>query len=258
MKKIIGYLERLDFSETEAKLYLILLKTGSLSVADLASKADINRTAAYSHIDELLKKGVISQAKGISSKVTANPPAQLHNLVDQKISTANVLKEELSPIVGYLNSTYMQSKTSKDSEIKYFKGRNNVKAIYEDVLKAKTIRAYFNPEDLENIFPENSKLFDNTIQNNPEMNVYEIIQYSLPSRKYAEASNTMKRHYWKFLPKDIKLTANDILIYDGKVGIINIGDKENVTGVVLENEAYYNNSVQLFDLLWRLLPETAH
>jgi hypothetical protein len=65
----------------------------------------------------------------------------------------------------------------------------------------------------------------------------------------------ISRHFYKLLLKDVRLTANDILIYDGKVAIINTGDKENVTGVVLENRDYYNNSVQLFDLLWRLLPE---
>ena len=63
-------------------------------------------------------------------------------------------------------------------------------------------------------------------------------------------------HFSKTLPLDIKLTANDILIYDGKVAIINIGDKNDISGVVLQNKDYYNNSIQLFDLLWRLLPES--
>lgn len=52
----------------------------------------------------------------------------------------------------------------------------------------------------------------------------------------------------------MKLTSNDILIYDGKVSIINIKDKNNIEGVVLCNQDYYNNSKQLFDLLWRMLP----
>jgi hypothetical protein len=67
--------------------------------------------------------------------------------------------------------------------------------------------------------------------------------------------NQTSQSEWKFLPEDIRLTANDILIYNGKVAIINIKDEDNIEGVVLENRDYYNNSVQLFDLLWRLLPE---
>lgn len=148
MQTILNYLKKLDFSEFESKLYLILLKTGSMTVAELAQKADINRTAAYGYINALLKKGVISETKGTHNKITANPPAQLYYLVDQKISAASLLKEDLSDIVPFLNRSYMQSTTDNGSEIKYFKGRNNVKAIYTDLLKANKIRAYFNPEDL--------------------------------------------------------------------------------------------------------------
>jgi sugar-specific transcriptional regulator TrmB len=254
MKTIYKYLLQLDFSETEAKLYLILLKTGSMTVADLAQKADINRSAAYSHIHALLKKGVISQGKGATSKVTANPPAQLEYLVEQKISTTKRLKEELFPIVTMLNTTFMQMKAANESEIRYYKSRNSVKAIYTDVLKADKIRAYFNPDDLEKTFPENIALFNEALDRNPKLMVYEVAEDSPYARKAFKQDKRTPRHPWKFLPKDIKLTANDILMYDGKVAIINIGDKQNVTGVVLENRDYYNNSVQLFDLLWRLLP----
>jgi sugar-specific transcriptional regulator TrmB len=251
MKKILDYLKRLDFSEPEAKLYLTLLKTGSMTVAELAKKAAINRTAAYGHINSLLEKGVISQAKGATSKLQANPPAQLHYLVDQKISTANILQEELSPIITMLNSTFMQSKSVPNSEMRYYKGKNSVKAIYEEVLKASKIRSYFSPVDIQKTFPENVKLFDDAIKNNNGLKIYEIAEGSSEARK--QQTNTL-RHYWKFLPNDIHLTSNDILIYEGKVAIINIGDSDNITGVVLENRDYYNNSVQLYDLLWRLLP----
>lgn len=97
------------------------------------------------------------------------------------------------------------------------------------------------------------RLFDDAFIYNPKVEMYEIVEDSPEARK--QIKNSAKKHFWKFLPDDIKLTANDILIYDGKVAIINIADKDNVTGVVLENRDYYNNSVQLFDLLWRLLPE---
>lgn len=254
MNTVSNYLSRLGFSEKEAKTYLILLKVGSMNVTSLAQKADINRTAAYGYINSLIKKRVVSQAKGTSSKIIANPPAQLHNLVDQRISTVNVLQEELPAIVTFLNTSFMRTHTTRDSDIHYYKGRNSVKAIYTEVLKANKIRAYFTPEDLMKTFPENALLFNNIISKNTNLSVYEIIQDTPMSRNYMQRSGRMPRYFWKFLPKDIKLTANDILLYDGKVAIINIGDKQNVTGVVLENRDYYNNSVQLFDLLWRLLP----
>jgi sugar-specific transcriptional regulator TrmB len=256
VKKIIDYLRRLEFSEQEAKIYLILLKAGSLTVAEIARKAGINRTAAYGHIYSLLEKGVFSQTKGSSSKIQANPPAQLNHLVDQKIEFANVLKEDLSPIITMLNASYMQSKPHAQSETRYYKGKMGVKSIYEESLKATKIRSYFNPIDIVKTFPENVALFHETISKNTKLKVFEIAEDSAYTREQITLAKITKRHYWKLLPKDIKLTSNDILIYNGKVAIINIGDQNNITGVVLENIDYYNNSVQLFDLLWRFLPRT--
>lgn len=52
---------------------------------------------------------------------------------------------------------------------------------------------------------------------------------------------------------EMKLTAEDIIIFDGKVAIINVRDK--ITGVVIHNIDYYNNSKELFDYIWNTLPE---
>ncbi len=85
MKNVLIYLKQLGLSETEAKLYIVLLKSGSLTVAELAESAKINRTAAYSHINSLLEKGIIAKVKGSTNKIAANPPDDLRYLVEQKL-----------------------------------------------------------------------------------------------------------------------------------------------------------------------------
>lgn len=255
MRTIVNYLKKLDFSENEANLYIILLQRGSLTVSELAEKAKLNRTATYGHLTRLHEKGVISKSKGMSNKVIANPPEHLHSLVEEKISNANVLKEQLPPIVTTLNTRFMQVSKNNVSDIKYYKGKNSVSAIYSDCLKSQTIRSYFDVKDLEQTFPENTLKFNTKISNNPKMKVYELVQKSPEAQAHIENSQTVKGHVFKFLPEDIKLTSNDILIYDGKVAIINIADKDNVTGIVLHDKNYYENSKQIFDLLWKLLPE---
>ncbi|MBA3724618.1 MAG: helix-turn-helix domain-containing protein [Candidatus Levybacteria bacterium] len=255
MQTIINYLKKLDFSETEAKLYITLLQKGSMTVSELAKKAKLNRTAAYGYINTLIDKGVIARSKGDLNKIIANPPEHLHYLVEERVSAANVLKEQLFPIVTTLNASFMQVQENKDSDIHYYKGKNSVNAIYNDCLKSQAIRAYFDVKDLEQTFPENKDKFNETITQNPKMIVYELIQKSPEAIAHIKNSLPATRHLFKFLPEDIKLTANDILIYEGKVAIINIADKNNVTGVVIHNKSYFENSKQIFDLLWRLLPE---
>jgi sugar-specific transcriptional regulator TrmB len=256
MKKILDFLQKLEFSETEANLYVILLQRGSMTVSELAEKAKLNRTATYGYITRLLEKGVISKSKGASNKVTANPPERLHYLVDEKLSTARVLQDELFSVVTTLNSSFMRFPDSDESDVKYFKGKAGIKAIYEDVLKATEIRAYYNPIEIQQYLPENVSLFEKAINNNPKMQVYEIVEDNPLSRKQVMKLPINSRHYFKFFPTDVKLTSNDILIYNDKVAIINLPGPDNLNGVILQNKDYYNNSKQLFALLWRFLPST--
>ena len=59
MDKIIDYLKQLELSDTEAKLYLALLKSGPTGVKELAEKVDVKRTTAYFYIDQLIEKNLI-------------------------------------------------------------------------------------------------------------------------------------------------------------------------------------------------------
>mgnify|MGYP001597084432 CR=1 FL=1 len=62
-----------------------------------------------------------------------------------------------------------------------------------------------------------------------------------------------KRYSFKFMPKNIQLSSQDILIYDGKVAIINY--ENTIDAVVLNNRYFYKNCKELFDFIWQLLPE---
>jgi sugar-specific transcriptional regulator TrmB len=252
---ILKYLKQLDFSEVEANLYLVLLKSGPKTVAELAQATNINRTAAYAYINSLLQKGIIAKVRGKRNKITANQPADLRHIVEQKANEVKNLEKTLPLIIKSLTTSIPQPDNNSNSEMKYYKGKTGVKTIYDEALQATELRSYFNAIDAEKIFPENIRLFKQAIDNNPYMEIYEIVEKSPESMQQIKYGYWPNRHVFKFLPDDIKLTSNDILIYDGKVAIINIGDKQNITGVILQNRDYYNNSKQLFDLLWRLLPE---
>src|ERR1700748_1485961 len=102
MKNVLTYLQQLGFSEIEAKLYIVLLKSGPITVAALAEKSKTNRTAAYSYINSLLQKGIITKVKGSANKIAANSPDHLHNLVEQKAIQVGMLQERLPSIISIL------------------------------------------------------------------------------------------------------------------------------------------------------------
>lgn len=255
MKKILDYLQQLGFSEIEARLYLKLLESGQMSVAELALAININRTAAYAHIYSLLEKGIIAEIIiGSRKQLVATEPERLGYLIEKKQESLKAMQSKFPYILTAINSSFKKEKNERKEDIKYYKGRNGVKAIYEECLKVKELRSYYSASDIVNIFPENFKLFNDAFIHNPEIKMYEICEDSPESRKQIEfVYGKNVRYFWKLLPHNMKLTSNDILIYDDKVSIINIRDKNDIDGVVLSNRDYYNNSKQLFDLLWKML-----
>jgi sugar-specific transcriptional regulator TrmB len=259
MDTIIDYLKQLELSEIEAKLYLTLLQSGPISVRDLAANIDIKRTTAYLYVDQLVEKGlVIKIVKGSKKLVTAEDPKALEHLVKAKVESAQKVQKHFPDILKTLATSLPGNVESDEAEIRYYKGKNGVKKVYEEALKAKELRSYFNIELMKEALPDNEVLFVHALQTNKDIKIYELIQDSPLSRKKVKASKAVSlkhdRYFLKFLPQGITLSAADILIYDGKIGIVNVGSQ--FTGIVLNNKDYYNNSKELFDLVWKVLPES--
>jgi sugar-specific transcriptional regulator TrmB len=254
MENILSFLKQLDLSEIEAKLYLNLLKNGPTSVRDLALTIEIKRTTAYFYIDQLVDKGlVMKQVRGSKKLVAANPPETLEHLVEKKVTSANIVEQSFPAILKTLTENLPQHSASVDAEIKYYKGKNGVRKIYEDALRSKEIRAYVNLSELEEVFPENFKLFDIALKENHDFKMYEIVEDSPLSRERIERSKQNGQFLYKIMPKGMELTPQDILIYEGKVSIISL--KGDIHGIVLRNTDFYNNFRTLFDLNWKILSD---
>lgn len=253
MDNIVDYLQQLDLSEVEAKLYLTLLQTGPASVRDLAQTIKIKRTTAYFYIDQLVDKGLIMKlVKGSKKLVAANEPDKLEQLVEEKLKNAKAVQQDFPKILKLLTTSQPKENSIGEAEIKYYKGKNGVRKIYEEALKSKELRSYVYLAKPGNIFPDNKAVMHEALKKNKTIVVRELIDNSPAAKHEGDFLSKHSRYSYKFIPDDMKLTAEDVLIYDGKVAILTI--KENLTGIVLENFDYYNNSRELFDFIWKLLP----
>ncbi|HSX08708.1 MAG TPA: helix-turn-helix domain-containing protein [Candidatus Saccharimonadales bacterium] len=258
MDKLVDYLKQLDLSEVEAKLYLTLLQTGPTSVRDLAATIEIKRTTAYFYIDQLVEKGLIMKlVKGSKKLVAATEPENLKVLVESKIASAKSVEKEFPSILNALHTSLPQEGNNTDAEIKYYKGKNGVIKIYEEALKSEKLRSFFNIELIKNSLPDNDLLFAQALENNKDIEIRELLQDTKLSREKVKSSRVFStnndRHIYKFLPNGINLSAADILIYDGKVGIVNV--QSQFTGIVLKNKDFFNNLKELFDLVWKIVPD---
>ena len=256
MKSIISYLEQLNLTEIESKLFITLLESGPITVRELAELADMKRTTAYLYIDQLVEKGLVMKVVKGSHKLIAvvDPEVSIQNLVEQKIKMASSLKEEFSTILKNINETLPEGKEIGDAEIKFYKGTHGVKKVYEEALMSNEIRSFVNLSAMGQLFVDTSDLFMDAFKNNLNLKMYEIFEDSEQSRKAIESQSDNTRFFYKFHPDEMRFSAADTLIYDGKVSIVNVRAND-VTGVILKNNEYYNNSKELFDYIWNILPE---
>lgn len=258
MEKILTYLEQLDLSEIEAKLYLTLLETGPTSVRDIANAIGIKRTTAYLYVEQLVDKGLINKiVKASHPLIVANSPEEsLKSLVENKINAAEDIKAKFPQIVGDINASFSTMSGSDQFEIKYYKGLTGLKKIYEEALQAEEVRTYIKLQEPEPIFSNYFEIFKNAFKENKNLIVREIIYDFLVNRQDTNQLLSLgSRYEYRLMPKTMKITSEDILIYDGKVAIINFKDKQYISGVVIHNKESYNNFLEFFDYIWETLPK---
>ncbi len=261
MEQITDYLKKLGLSELEAKIYLTLLQTGTVSIKSFAPMIGLKRTTAYLYIDPLIEKGlVVKVIQGNKKQIAAANPDMLQELVEKKVQLAKTqtkiaesVENEFPEILQTLNSTFLKKEEFQEAEIKYYKGKLGIQKIYEEALKAKELRSYVNIEEIATVFPDNFSMFDNAFKKNPNMQMFEIVEDSPRAKERIKTSSERKQYLYKFLPVGMKLSAQDILIYDNKVAIIQFKDK--ISGIVHNSVDLYNNFKLIFDLNWKILPE---
>ncbi len=159
---ILQTLQKIGFSEKEAKIYIHLIRMGAQPVSVLSNKAEINRTTTYDIIKGLIKRGFISSfKKGSATYFKALDPRELINYLEREksenIKKIEEQKREVEAILPALMS--LENPESTKPKVTFYEGEKGMRQAYEDTLTSKEdILAYANVEEmhkgLPNFFPE--------------------------------------------------------------------------------------------------------
>lgn len=99
MEEIIRLLEKLNFTKTEAAVYIDLLKDSSSSGYKIAKNLNISRSSVYSALDNLYKKGVVFLVPGDSQVYKAEKPSILIEKIKNEFNeTTDLLNDKLKDI----------------------------------------------------------------------------------------------------------------------------------------------------------------
>lgn len=233
MQSIEEKLQICGLTRNEAKVYLGLLKLGSINGSKLAKKISFDRTLTYQILNNLVEKGLVHYIiKEHKKYFEASDPKNLLNSLKEKESFINDTLPELKSI---------EKIKEGEQEINIYEGIEGLRSLMREIIKEKcfcsfgaTGRAYDVLYELPRISKElTKKEFHARIIMNPKYKTHEMLEL-----KSVDA---------RFLDINSEATTT---IFGDKVSIHVIKDKPLI--IVIKNREIVESYRNHFEVLWRI------
>ncbi|MFH1173828.1 MAG: helix-turn-helix domain-containing protein [archaeon] len=226
-------LRKLGLSESEAKVYLTLLRWGESTVAEISQNAGLHRTNIYDSSEKLKEKGLVSYLLKNNKQYVraADPEALLHFLKEQE--------ESIEKLVPKLKA--IQSRIPEKVTVEIFKGQQGMKAALKDILlKKQTVLGYSISGQLRTYLPEFAKYYFREQTKNKILHKF----------IYTEGVKPPAKHYdVKYLPKEY-LGSSGNLCY-GDV-LLNLIWEPELVAIRIQSKELAENFRKHFKLLWSI------
>lgn len=240
-------LEQIGLNTTQARAYLALISSGTLTPPLLSDKIQITRTNAYEILKQLeeLKLAVKS---GNGSKLTYRPenPANLEKLMESRRNQVIEHETRLRNFMPQL-MTYFYT-FSEQPGVRFYQGKTGLIQIYEDMLRTRQpIRLIRTPA--ENDFL-GSQFMSQYIAKRTKLNItVEALTPRIPDANRdpnIDAQHLLNRTWYE--PQDYQAPV-EIDIYGDKVAFISFGHE--AMGTIIESPQIAQAMRQVFALMKR-------
>jgi sugar-specific transcriptional regulator TrmB len=240
--KVMEYetaLKKIGLTEKETKVYLANLRLGSSTANTIADRANVIRTTTYDVLKSLIDQGLISYfIKSGVKYFEAVTPNKILYLLDEK-------KKAIESVLPDLNK--MKESITEKPTAQVYEGIDGLKTIMEDMLKTgKEINGY------------------------ASMGFYNTLKYYFPGFSKRKAKLKIKSRlimeknketlgFKKDNKKELRemrfmdeLAKHNVAryIYGDKLAMV-VGGKDDIKGVVLQNQAMVDFEKELFELDWK-------
>jgi len=225
-------LKQAGLTENESKVYISLVETGPNLAGKISRLTGLHRRTVYDVTEMLIKKGLIGYIlKNNRRYFEASNPNRILEILHEK-------EDLLTPIVTDLLTKYNSKKEKQETN--FYKGKEGLKAIFEDQLNYKEILIIGASPKAYEILKYYFKWYD---QKRTKKNIkVKIIAYDKKIKDIPLAEI-------RYLPKKYESPVA-MNIYGNKTAII-LWAEEPIVIAIREKEiadSYRNH----FELMWRL------
>ena len=231
IKALKENLKEIGLSDSEASIYISLLKTGERSVAEISQDSGLHRTNIYDSIEKLKEKGFISFLLKENKK--------FYRASDPKL-VINYLKEKISKIIPELKR--LQSAIKEKIVVEVFKGKQGMKTALKDIILTKqNVVGYSVAGQLRKFLPEFAEYYFR------EQEKYKI------KHKFIYTSGTVeppsKFYEIRYLQKEYG--GATIIICYGDV-LLNLIWEPEIVAIKIKSKSIANAYKDHFKLLWKI------
>jgi sugar-specific transcriptional regulator TrmB len=241
-----GLLEKLGMNKKEIKLYLKLLELGSSRANILAKCIGENRTSTYSLLNAMLKKGLVNFYKKTNIKYYSATSPRI--LIEGMKDDASQLMKMLPELLAITNQY------AEKPRITFYEGVEGIKQIAKTMLEVPgSVRYSFMGVEKKKIHPEMMKYIDEEFlprRIKKGINFKGIVSNHVPMSK--QLPNTEEGHLreLKYIdPKKFPLKIHVDVYEKNKVAIFSY-HKDEMMGVIIEHESFYQTMKTVFQLAW--------
>ena len=242
----IEVLKKLGFSDKSAKIYLALLSLGPSSVRNLAEYCGLNRGTTYDALKWLKDQGVVNYYhKDTKQTFVAEDPGALHIMIKAQEEALVAIESTLDKIVPELQALHHKG---GDRPVARYYEKKDIPDILQDVIDVcsedeEPMYRIYSVEGIRQELYEGFETFsDVRISKGISVQVIAIGKggelRGLDERKWISSKSE---------------TPTYIMIYPGKTAYISLNAKQELVGVVIENEGVYQTQKTVFDSLWNVL-----
>ena len=228
-------LRKIGLSETEAKIYLALLKKKESTAVQLAKETEVHRRTIYDNLNILLRRGIVNfKIKNGVKYFQATNPESLKIFLEEK---NKILNDALPNLRSFYESE------EKSPKINVFVGLEGAKAVVEEAVKSKK-NVYWVGGGL--FFFKALKFSRKFIEQKAKKMKMKTVQPNIPEVK--DLLPIIKKDNIRVLPKSFMARVG-YMIYENVV-IIGIIQEKEITTIQIINEESAKAFTNYFNVMW--------
>ena len=230
-------LKKIGLSETEATIYLALLKRKESTAVQLAKETEVHRRTIYDNLNILLRRGIVNFKINNGVKYfQATNPESLKIFLEEK----NKILEDILPD---LKMSYESEE--KSPKINVFVGIEGAKAVVEEAVKSKK-NVYWVGGGL--FFFKALKFSRKFIEQKAKKMKIKTVQPNIP--EVTDLFTIIKKENIRVLPKEF-VSRTGYMIYEDVV-IIGIIQEQEVTTIQIISDDCAKAFTNYFNVLWNM------